>query len=74
VALAYFDMALYEPTKAVLQPLKPHLLPGSIIMLDELNNKDYPGETVAFKEVFRDQKFKVRRSKFMTDRTYLIMK
>ena len=74
IALAYFDMALYEPTKAALEAIKPHLLPGSIIMLDEFNNRDYPGETLAFKEVFKDMRYKVKKSKFMTDRTFIIIK
>lgn len=74
IALAYFDMALYEPTKVALEAIQPHLLPGSVIMLDEFNNRDYPGETIAFKEVFRDIKYKVKKSKFMTDRTFIIIK
>jgi len=73
VALAYFDMALYEPTKACLEALLPNLMPGSVIMLDELNSRDYPGETVAFKEVFAGQRYTVHKSNYMTDRSYLIM-
>jgi hypothetical protein len=49
VALALFDMGPYEPTKAAMQAILPHLLPGSVILLDELAN---PGEARAFKEVF----------------------
>ncbi len=74
VALAYFDMALYEPTKVALQTIRPHLIPGSVLMLDEFNNKDYPGETIAFKEVFKDESYTVRRSAFMPDRAYVILK
>lgn len=73
IALAYFDMALYEPTKYALQAIKKHLVPGSVVMLDELNNRDYPGETRAFKEVFGDVKYSVRKSQFMTDRTFVII-
>lgn len=71
IALAYFDMALYEPTKAALEAILPHLLPGSVVMLDEFNNRDYPGETIAFKEVFKDIRYKVKKSQFMTDRTFV---
>lgn len=73
IALAYFDMALYEPTKAALDAIKPHLVPGSVVMLDELNNKDYPGETRAFKEVFKSMKYRVKKSQFMMDRTFIII-
>ncbi len=73
VALAYFDMALYEPTRVCLEAIKPHLVRGSVIMLDDYNWHEYPGETIAFKEVFQDAKFSARRAKFMSDRTLIIM-
>jgi len=73
VALAYFDLALYEPTKVCLETIKPHLLRGSVLMLDEFNSKDSPGETIAFKEVFKGERYLVRRSRFMTDRTFITM-
>tara|TARA_B100000427_G_scaffold329666_1_gene346944 strand:+ start:1544 stop:2314 length:771 start_codon:yes stop_codon:yes gene_type:complete len=72
ISLAYFDMALYEPTKVAFNSIKPHLIPGSILMLDEFNNNQYPGETIAFKEVFKDKKYKVQLSKYVTDRTFII--
>lgn len=52
VAFAYFDMALYEPTKAALVAIKPHLISGSILLMDELTWEESPGEAIAFKEVF----------------------
>ncbi len=56
VAFAYFDMALYQPTKAALEAIKPHLMSGSLLLLDELTWEESPGEAVAFKEVFsRDE-------------------
>ncbi len=56
VAFAYFDMALYAPTKAALQAIKPHLVSGSVLLLDELTWPESPGEAIAFKEVFaRDE-------------------
>ncbi|CAI8414274.1 MAG: Uncharacterised protein [Gammaproteobacteria bacterium] len=66
-------MALYEPTKAALEAIKPHLVPGSVVMLDELNNKFYPGETLAFKEMFKDMKYRLKKSQFITDRTFIII-
>ena len=73
IALAYFDMALYEPSKAALEAIKPHLIPGSVLMLDEFNNRDYPGETRAFKEVFKGISYRVKKSRYMTDRTFIII-
>jgi len=74
IALAYFDMALYEPSKAAFEAIKPHLIPGSVLMLDEFNSREYPGETVAFQEVMGDLSFEFRKSRFMTDRTIAILR
>jgi hypothetical protein len=52
IAMAYFDMNLYQPTKECLKAIKPFLSKGSIIVFDQLNYEDHPGETIAFREVF----------------------
>jgi hypothetical protein len=74
VALAYFDMALYEPTKACLEAIKPNLVPGSVILLDEFNYPEAPGETIAFKEVFKGVDYTIRKSKYITDKSIVIVK
>ena len=61
VALAYLDMQLYEPTKAALQGILPHLVPGSVVAIDELNCPDYPGETQAVAEVLGFQRHRYLR-------------
>ena len=73
IALAYFDLALYEPTKKCLEAIRPHLIKGSVIVFDELNSPDYPGETVALKEVWGADVYKIRKSKFMPGRSYMIV-
>jgi len=62
VALAYFDIGTYEPTRAALEAIKPNLIPGSVILLDELTWSGSPGEAIAFKEVFRDMDYKIEKS------------
>lgn len=62
VALAYFDFDLYAPTKACLENLLPYLTRGSILAFDELNCPDFPGETVAVREVLGLSKYAIRRS------------
>jgi len=47
VALAYFDLDLYKPTRACLRALKPRLTRGSILVFDELGLPEFPGETTA---------------------------
>lgn len=73
IALAYFDLGLYKPTKKCLQAIKPYLVRGAVIALDELNSDEFPGETLALKEVFGLDKYKIVRSQFLPDRSYIII-
>jgi Macrocin-O-methyltransferase (TylF) len=73
VALAYFDLALYEPTKKCLETIRPYLVRGSVLAMDELNSGDFPGETVALREVLGLGKYRIQRSKFLPDRSYMII-
>jgi len=73
IALAYLDLALYEPTKRCLKEILPHLIKGSIIAIDGFNSSDYPGETLAVKEILDIKKYKICKSKFMPGRSYAIV-
>ncbi len=73
IALAYFDMQLYTPTKKCLEAILPHLTKGSVIAMDELNNEDFPGETIAFKEIIGTNAYKLIRSRYLPDRSYIII-
>ncbi len=64
VALAYFDFDIYEPTKACLERIIPHLTKGSVLAFDELNYATFPGETVALREVLGTNALRLRRSPF----------
>ena len=61
IALAYFDFDLYEPTKKCLELIKPYITKGTVIGFDELNSSAFPGETLALKEVFGLDAFKITR-------------
>ena len=60
-SLVHLDLNLYEPTKNVLQQIKPRLFSGSIIIVDEINCATIPGETIALMEEFDLGKLKLRR-------------
>lgn len=49
-SLVYCDTDLYEPTKVILEKVHPRLSKNGVIVLDEWNNAEYPGETVAVRE------------------------
>lgn len=73
IAMAYFDMALYEPTLKCLEAIKPRLIKGSVLVFDELCNHDYPGETKAVIEVLGTKNYEIKRSRFLPDRSYLVI-
>jgi hypothetical protein len=56
-----------------LEAIKPFVVRGTVIALDELNSSEFPGETMAFKEVLGLNKYKIVRSKFLPDRSYIIV-
>jgi len=64
VALAYFDLGLYGPTSAALRAIKPHLVPGSVILLDEFCWSEAKGEAIAFKEIFKPGEYRIEKSDF----------
>jgi hypothetical protein len=73
VALAYFDFDLYEPTRACLQRLRPHLTRGSVLAFDELNDPDSPGETVAVHEVLGLDRVALRRFRYASRVSYCVV-
>jgi hypothetical protein len=73
VALAYFDLAMYEPTRKCLEAIRPHLARGSVLAMDELNSADFPGETVALKEVVGLDRYRIAKSRFLPDRSYIVI-
>jgi len=72
IAFAYFDFDIYEPTKKCLEAIKEHLTKGSIIGFDELNWHGFPGETLAFKEVFGLSKYRIIRSPHNPAPSYIV--
>ncbi len=72
VALAYFDFDIYLPTKKCLQSIKPRLSKGSVIVFDELNCPEFPGETQAFLEVFDLNQYSLQRSSLNPLISYII--
>ena len=73
VALAYFDMDLYTPTKKCLQLLKNRLTRGSILAFDELNEPAFPGETTALAEVFGLSRYSIKRFPYNSRASYIII-
>jgi hypothetical protein len=62
VALAYLDLGLYGPTKKVLEDIKPHLIPGSVLLFLQLTRDELPGDSVAFREVLQGLRYDIEKS------------
>jgi hypothetical protein len=74
VAFAYFDMGSYRPTLAALQALKPHLVPGAVLLFDELTWAGATGEAMAFKKVFVDMKYEIEKCVYYPSKAIVTIK
>ena len=70
-SLAIFDFDIYEPTKAALEAVKPHLCKGSILVFDELCDDIFPGETIALQETLGLNNVRVQRLPMTARISYL---
>ncbi len=73
IALAYFDMDLYQPTKGCLELIRPYLTKGSILVFDELLHPEFPGETLALKKVLDITQHKIERFSTAPYPCYIVM-
>ena len=73
VALGYFDFDLYKPPKACLEALLPHVTKGTVLAFDELNCPEFPGETLAVREVLGLSRYALRRDPANPLTSYLVV-
>ncbi len=73
IAFAYLDLDLYEPTKFVLETIRPYLTKGSILGFDELIHPEFPGETVALREAVGLDRYRIRRWQHHSRPSYLVI-
>lgn len=64
ISLLYLDFDVYEPTRIALEHFRSRMPKGAIIVFDELNLRDWPGETVALLESLDLQTLKLERFPF----------
>jgi hypothetical protein len=72
VALAYFDMDLYQPTKTALEAILPYLTKGSILGFDELCLQEFPGETVALRQALDMSQRSLIRTPYSSHQSYIV--
>ena len=64
VSLLYLDFDIYEPTLAALKHFLPRMPKGAVIAFDELNLKDWHGESVAVLESLKLRDYRIERCSF----------
>lgn len=64
VSMLYLDFDLYEPTKISLEAFIPRMTKGAVLAFDELNTKNFPGETIALMEVLGVPNIKLKKTEF----------
>jgi hypothetical protein len=72
IALAYFDLDLYEPTKRCLELIRPYLAKNSIVGFDELVLAENPGETLALREAWGTVGYRICRSTISPQQSYVV--
>lgn len=61
VSLLFLDADLYEPTKAAIRAFLPRMPRGALIVFDELDNPQWPGETLAALEEIGVNRLRLER-------------
>lgn len=73
ISLVHMDLDLYKPTKFVLEQILKRMAKGSIIIFDELNHPDYPGETIALLETLNINNCTIKRVPMCAGLSYMIL-
>ncbi len=74
VKLLYLDCPLYKPTITALKNIYPLIPSGGIVAFDELGMEKWVGETIAYKEYFKDIDVELKKFYFEPSASYFIKK
>lgn len=73
VAMLYLDFDLYEPTKIAIESFLSRMPKGAIIAFDELNQKQWPGETRALIDTIGINKLTIKRFTYTPQLSYAVL-
>lgn len=74
VSLLFLDFDIYAPTVTALKYFLPRMSKGGIIAFDQVNNPDWPGETLAYLKRKELKKFKLESISFEPNISFLQLK
>ena len=72
ISLLYLDMDIYKPTKYVLEKLLSRVPKGGVVAFDEINMKEYPGESLALMETVDLGTVELKKVSFSSRVSYFI--
>lgn len=64
ISLLFLDFDLYKPTATALEHCLPRMPKGAVLAFDELDNPNWPGETLAMLEVHAKKGLEIKRFSF----------
>ncbi len=73
VSMLYLDFDIFEPTKVALECLLPRIPKGGVIGFDELNQKQWPGETLAVMEQVGLRNLRIHRFPYTPALSYAVV-
>ena len=73
VSMLYLDFDVYEPTVKALRTFLPRMPKGAVLAFDEVNNSDWPGETMAMLEELNIRDCQLRSFEFEPNISYLVL-
>lgn len=73
VSLLYLDFDIYEPTVTALEHFLPRMPKGAVVAFDEVNNSDWPGETMALLEKFDLHKYRLECFEFEPNISFIVL-
>ncbi len=73
ISLLYLDFDIYKPTKEALKLFLPRMPRGSVLVLDQINNPRWPGETAALLEELDLNKYEIKNFYYEPDISYVVI-
>ena len=73
VALLYLDFDLYEPTRVAIETFLPRMPKGAVLAFDELNQRQWPGETLAALEAVGLRNLRLERFPYVPQLSFAVL-
>jgi Macrocin-O-methyltransferase (TylF) len=73
VSLLHIDVDIYKSTKKGLELLLSRVPKGGLIVFDEINNRKFPGETIALHEVLGISSLRIQRLHYCPCVSYVVI-